>query len=62
MYCNNIYCLKLYIVYYNTGCIVYIILKEIIIERKEIERGGMYQGGEDALQATCGGFDSHPLH
>jgi len=22
----------------------------------------MYQGGEDALQATCDGFDSHRLH
>jgi len=25
-------------------------------------RGGMYQGGELALQVGCGGFDSHPLH
>ena len=23
---------------------------------------GMCQGGEDALQATCGEFDSHPVH
>ena len=24
--------------------------------------GGMFQGGETALQAICGEFDSHPLH
>lgn len=23
---------------------------------------GMYQGGETALQADCGEFDSHPIH
>jgi hypothetical protein len=27
-----------------------------------VYRGGMFQGGEEHLQCTCGGFDSHPLH
>jgi hypothetical protein len=26
------------------------------------KRGGMFQGGETALQADCGRFDSVPLH
>lgn len=35
--------------------------RELAEKLRSENRGGMYQGGEDALQATCGEFDSHPL-
>ena len=33
-----------------------------VLGKQDEQRAGMYLGGEVALQAFCGGFNSHPVH
>lgn len=36
--------------------------KGAMLKKSNIIRGSMFHGGETALQADCGEFDSHLLH